>query len=288
MEKTHLPTKQFIAAEKGVLDRENQIVSGVIGSSGVIDRHGESLNPMGWKLENYLKNPIVLFGHDMKSLPIGKALKVWIEDAKLMFTLKFANTEMGKTVFQLFEEEILNAVSVGFIPLKWDETGEFTFAEMELLELSVVPVPANPEALARMKTLLSNIDQAEEIVESCNKAIEIEPEIPAPATEVKTVTIPLDELLPVIKQAVSEVINIKNDVPIEPTDEPSDAPQDDEIPPSDDDSVQPEAEHEEDTKEAVGTLSVLTAMRDQLRKSDKELGLALGKLNKLVAAKENV
>jgi HK97 family phage prohead protease len=288
MEKTQLPTKQFIAAEKGVLDRENQIVSGVIGSSGVIDRHGESLNPMGWKLENYLKNPIVLFGHDMKSLPIGKALKVWIEDAKLMFTLKFANTEMGKTVFQLFEEEILNAVSVGFIPLKWDETGEFTFAEMELLELSVVPVPANPEALARMKTLLSNIDQAEEIVESCNKAVEIEPEIPAPPAEIKTINIPLDELLPVIKQAVSEVINIKNDVPIEPTEAPSAAPQDDETPPSDDDSVQPEEDHEEDTKEAVGTLSVLTAMRDQLRKSDKELGLALGKLNRLVAAKEHV
>ncbi len=271
--KEKLNTKQFITAEfKGVVDKENKILGGVVGSSGAIDRHGESLNPNGWSLNNYLRNPVILFGHDYKSLPIGKALKVWIEDGKLMFTIKFADTPMGNEVFKLFEEDMLNAFSVGFIPLKWDETGEHTFAEMELLELSVVTVPANPEALAKVKSV-------EEMI--AKEASEIQPEI-------KTVNIPLEELLPVIKQAVSEVIDSKNDVPIEPTEEPSDEPQDDETPPSDDDSVQPEEGHEEDTKEAVGTLEVLTAMRDQLRKSDKELGLALGKLNKLVAAKEHV
>lgn len=152
MDKTkQLPTeKQYFdtALEKSlIVDEDKKIVDGVIGSTGQIDRQGESINPKGWSLENFKKNPIILFGHDYYSLPIGKALKVWVEDGKLMFTIKFSSKPFAQDVFDLIKEGMLNAVSVGFIPLKWDEKGDYTFAEQELLELSVVPVPANPEAL---------------------------------------------------------------------------------------------------------------------------------------------
>lgn len=146
-----LPTeKQYFdtALEKSIIiDEEKRIVDGVIGSTGLIDRQGESINPEGWSLDNFKKNPIILFGHDYYSLPIGKALKVWVEEGKLMFTIKFSSKPFAQDVFDLIKEGMLNAVSVGFIPLKWDEKGDYTFAEQELLELSVVPVPANPEAL---------------------------------------------------------------------------------------------------------------------------------------------
>lgn len=274
--KEKLNTKQFITAEfKGVVDKENKILAGVVGSSGAIDRHGESLNPMGWKLENYTKNPVILFGHDYKSLPIGKAVKVWIEDGKLMFTIKFADTPMGNEVFQLFEDEMLNAFSVGFIPLKWDETGEFTFAEMELLELSVVTVPANPEALAKVKSV-------EEMIAKEVETVEEKPEEPE-----ATVTLKMSELREVIKLAINETIAAtkeENPAPIEPASAPEQ--QGDNPPegnPEGEEPVEEPAPAEEEKGLEDNTLSILKGMRDGLRKSDKELGLALQKLNTLVA-----
>lgn len=281
--KEKLNTKQFITAEfKGVVDKENKILAGVVGSSGAIDRHGESLNPMGWKLENYTKNPVILFGHDYKSLPIGKAVKVWIEDGKLMFTIKFADTPMGNEVFRLFEEEMLNAFSVGFIPLKWDETGDFTFAEMELLELSVVTVPANPEALAKVKSVEEMI--AKEVETTGEKAEEPE-EQPE-----ETVTLKMSELREVIKVAISETIaTVKEETPapIEPAEQPAEQ-QGDEMPEGNPEGETPgeEAEQPEEEKGLTDeTLSLLKGMREGLRKSDKELGLALQKLNSLVEQK---
>ncbi len=275
--------KYFVPDEfKGIVDKENKILSGVVGSSGVVDRHGESLNPSGWSLNNYTKNPLLLFGHDYRSLPIGKALKVWIEDGKLMFTLKFADTPMGNEVFKLFEEEMLNAFSVGFIPLKWDESGEFTYAEMELLELSVVTVPANPEALAKVKSV------EEMMAKEAEKIKEEEAPEPQAKTEDETdVTLKLGELKELIVLAVREAVKeVKEDpAPIEPDnteqqgDEPSEGNPEDEKP--DEPVEQP------DEEKGLGdeTLSLLKGMRDGLRKSDKELGLALQKLNSLVETK---
>lgn len=157
-----MKTKQLLVQILAkAVDAESMIVRGVVGSTGAIDRHGESINPMGWKLDNYKNNPVVLWGHDYRSLPIGKAIKVWIEDGKLMFDIQLSKTyEMGKKVFDLIMEEIVKTVSVGFVPLKLDETGEYTWAEQELLELSFVTVPANPEALTpAQKSLLSNVEQ---------------------------------------------------------------------------------------------------------------------------------
>src|SRR6185437_2590328 len=63
------------------------------------------------------------------------------------------------TIFNLYQGKFLRAVSVGFMPLEMPKritdtegnaTGGYEFTNQELLELSAVPVPANPEAVARM------------------------------------------------------------------------------------------------------------------------------------------
>lgn len=143
----------FIEGIKGVINQDSQQIIGVVGSTGTVDRQGESINPMGWQLGNYLKNPVLLYGHNYSSLPIGKATRVYVEDSQLKFDLEFADTDMGKEVFGLFNGGYLNAFSVGFIPKKWGVSGvdEFDIMEQELLELSAVPVPANPEALSYLK-----------------------------------------------------------------------------------------------------------------------------------------
>ena len=156
--------KLFInSAVKSIVDETARIISGVIGSTGIVDRMGDSVNPEGWKLENYTKNPVIMYAHDYRSLPIGKALNVYVKDGALVFDIQFADTDFAKQVFALISQKILSAVSVGFIPTKFGVAGqdEYTIMEQELLELSVVPVPANPEALAQVKSLAPDVFEFE-------------------------------------------------------------------------------------------------------------------------------
>lgn len=146
-----MKTKLFSPAIcKGVIDKEKQIVH-VITSTGVIDRHGDSVNPSGWKLQNFNDNPVVLVAHDYWTLPVGKVIKSWVEDNALHQHIQLAKTEEGKKVFYLVEGGFLNTVSAGFIVTKWGVSGEdeYTIMEQELLEVSFVAVPANPEALVQ-------------------------------------------------------------------------------------------------------------------------------------------
>lgn len=120
-----------------------------VASTATVDRHGEVVSPEGWSLENFKKNPVLLWSHDHTIPAIGVATKVWIEGfgdaAKLMFSGKWQTvTEQGKAAAQLVAEGILNSFSVGFIP---SEMVGNTYTEQELLEISLVNVPANPDAM---------------------------------------------------------------------------------------------------------------------------------------------
>ena len=119
------------------------------------DRDGEVIKADGWDLVNYKKNPIVLWAHDYSAPPIGKATSVKVSKGQLIFTVKFADAEtypFADTIYKLCKGGFLNATSVGFIPKEW-ETGKKendpsrTYLKQELLELSIVPVPSNPDAL---------------------------------------------------------------------------------------------------------------------------------------------
>lgn len=125
-------------------------------STDSIDRQGDSIDQAGWQLANFRKNPAVCWAHDYQSLPVGKAKNVRIEDGKLKARCEF--TAEGKIrfndlVFDLCRDGFLNACSVGFIPLEWNWAESearrmgMDFHRQDLLEFSIVPVPANPEAL---------------------------------------------------------------------------------------------------------------------------------------------
>lgn len=119
-------------------------------STASVDRDNDTIAVAGWKLENYRKNPVVLWAHDYHSLPLGKAIDVTIEGDKLVATAEFADHEMANTVLRLIDGGFLKATSVGFRPSKYvlnEERRGVDFTEQDLLEFSIVPVPANPEAL---------------------------------------------------------------------------------------------------------------------------------------------
>jgi HK97 family phage major capsid protein/HK97 family phage prohead protease len=130
-------------------------------SDATVDRYGDVVEPTGWDLRSFRKNPIALFGHSA-SFPIGKWQDVRVEDGKLKGRLEFAKAGTSYRIDELrrlVEQGILKAVSVGFRPLKAepidpaDPRGGQRYKRQELLETSLVSVPANPAALAVARSL---------------------------------------------------------------------------------------------------------------------------------------
>lgn len=133
-----------------------------VASTEATDRYGDVIRVAGWKYDNYLKNPIFLWGHRSGDPPIGRTIDLRIESnpPALVQKVQFADKEtypFADTIFQLYKKGFMRAVSVGFMPLEepkciQDEDGRMTgyeFLSQDLLELSAVPIPANQEALAR-------------------------------------------------------------------------------------------------------------------------------------------
>lgn len=122
------------------------------------DRYGDIIEAKGWQLSNFKKNPIALFGHD-NDFPIGTWEKVRVVGqelrARLVPALKGTSQRIDEIV-SLIEQRILRAASVGFKPLAsepLDNGKGYRYTRQELLETSIVSVPANPAALAVAKSM---------------------------------------------------------------------------------------------------------------------------------------
>jgi len=159
-EKMQSISKLYDCELKDFSERERAFTA--IASTETVDRDGDILLANGWKLKNYRKNPVVLWGHDANNLPIAKAKDIKAENGKLAFRPQFATAEMNplaEQIFQMFKSGFLRAFSVRFDPIEWEDieqsegkqTNPFRqpriYKSLELLEISAVNIPANPEAL---------------------------------------------------------------------------------------------------------------------------------------------
>jgi HK97 family phage prohead protease len=141
-----------------------------IASDESVDRYGDIIRASGWQLENFRRNPVLLYGHQSSALPIGTVEPIAVEGTELVAHAKLAKPGTSAfidTVWELIQQDVLRASSVGFLPLAapnpiYDTdkhlTG-FEFIAQELLELSVVSVPANPNALALAKQRSLSADE---------------------------------------------------------------------------------------------------------------------------------
>lgn len=148
----------------------------VIVSSSALDRHGETIQVQGINTKEYMQNPTVLWAHNYEDLAIGKVTKLWKSSGKLMARIKFATeiVPFAKTVYDLVREGYLNAVSIGGLVREYAETkGQVDYsniAKMDMVELSVVPVGANPEALVTSKALEAGIELGDDYTDFVAKA----------------------------------------------------------------------------------------------------------------------
>jgi hypothetical protein len=177
-----------------------------VSSDDSLDRFGEIIDASGWRLENYRRNPVFQNAHQYGDVifTLGRALITEIRQVEDSFSssssssglalfqrIQFATdiNPMARIAYGLYQGKFLNAVSVGFVPIRWvDGNGkEYSsksfsssssssnsasgsessslnlergasnstaapyrrkYLEQELLEVSAVAIPANPNALA--------------------------------------------------------------------------------------------------------------------------------------------
>lgn len=128
-----------------------------VASSGALDRYQEIIEPSGWRLDNYRRNPVFQNAHQYGDVifTLGKAVVTEVRGGALYQRVAFAveANPVARIAYNLYRGGFLNAVSVGFVPVRWENgSAESDFRrkylEQELLEVSAVAVPANPEALA--------------------------------------------------------------------------------------------------------------------------------------------
>lgn len=135
-------------------------------SSESVDRYKDIVSQAGLDITRFLENPQALLFHNSRSWPIGN----WSDITKILNgrpkrtegTLNFMPADMDpdcdRAVVHVAAGTI-RTVSIGFIP-NWDEiefildededwTGGFRYNESELIECSLVPIPAQPDAMAK-------------------------------------------------------------------------------------------------------------------------------------------
>lgn len=137
-------------------------------STASVDRDGDVMLPSGLDSREFMQNPVVLFGHDSGGLPVGQCvgMKTAPNDviAKTLIAKRSefhpdSSEWVPHTIFSLFKQGVLRAFSVGFTITdareatqkdadRFGEKVKRVITRWKLLEYSVVPIPANQDALA--------------------------------------------------------------------------------------------------------------------------------------------
>lgn len=144
----------------------------IVASSEAVARDGGVIPMEAWKdggLAAFRQNPVVLFAHKHRRLPVAKAVQTEVREGvgTLVEWWRFhGETDLSRQLKELYSRGFMKAASVGFRVLDsvtptsqkgkkiLDEVGvdagnvDWVATNAELLETSAVAVPADPEALA--------------------------------------------------------------------------------------------------------------------------------------------
>lgn len=132
------------------------------GTSSCLDRQGEHIHPSAVEraMDAFMKNPVMGYAHDTR-MPIGKWTG-WrrVKDSIVLEgELLEPGDDLADAVWRRIEQGVIRGMSVGFNPVgSWSDSGEedkegnFWWGgtkgdrDIEILEWSIVPIPANSDA----------------------------------------------------------------------------------------------------------------------------------------------
>jgi HK97 family phage prohead protease len=135
-------------------------------STKSIDAHKHAIPPATWKkdraLARYVKNPVVLYQHNPEFV-VGTADEAKPDTEGLYVELSIAGRARittGEELGDLLEDGRLRTLSVGIRVIDYEVTeveGEYfaTLTDIELLEISIVSIPANEDAIFEVVKELS-------------------------------------------------------------------------------------------------------------------------------------
>jgi HK97 family phage prohead protease len=167
---------KYLHIDKSEFDEKDFVVTAT-ASKEVIDRDGDVIKVSGIDTKNWKKNPVIMLFHNYHDFPIGLGIgkKAWVDGNELKVKFKFLieDNEKAFQAARLWKAGALKGLSVGFKPdyssIEYPEKKEGKkvasriFNNVELLEVSVVPVPSNQEALmASIGKSVENGDVSEE------------------------------------------------------------------------------------------------------------------------------
>jgi HK97 family phage prohead protease len=122
-------------------------------TTAMMDREGDVVVPTGGDFSAYKRNPVVLFAHDYSSLPVGRCIDLHADERGIRASWQWLKgDDRAAAVRNAWEQGVLNAASIGFKPIEARPIpGSGTqFDRWEMLEFSLVPVPANPGATRQL------------------------------------------------------------------------------------------------------------------------------------------
>lgn len=146
-------------------DPEAKLYIAGVANENSTDRMDEVLDPTGIKIENFVRNSVLLLQHSHND-PIGQVPLIKIESSGVHFEAWIGDPKNGPLTPEqnkarsLVWQGILKACSVGFIPLKirmpaFNDMGDMVdpavIEQWELLEHSIVSVPCNAGSLFEAK-----------------------------------------------------------------------------------------------------------------------------------------
>lgn len=136
-----------------------------VASTAAVDSY-QDIVEQTWKLDRFRKNPVFLLQHNSWSVPIGRVETIGVEKVggldALVASVRFdMDDPEAAAIAGKYARGFMHAVSVGFragkvtarsmVPqddARYGKAG-YILGDNELLELSAVTIPANPEAVAQ-------------------------------------------------------------------------------------------------------------------------------------------
>jgi HK97 family phage prohead protease len=192
----------------------------IVASTPTVDRDADRVMPLGMRLENYKANPVIMYGHQYGepwSL-IGRAADIQVDadGIRILPELREPVNDADPMciIRALWDQGLLKAASIGFNPLRYADNpfGGKDISESELLEISLVPIPANQTAL---RLAVKGIGADEDTQDPRRKPPVCDEE---PAAEKDA-----GEAAAAVAEAITDAAG---DVPVNPDEEPEDVEDD--------------------------------------------------------------
>ena len=177
-------TRAYVEPEEARAAEAGDAIKFVATTEGV-KRDGLDLRLDGLDTTNFERNPVFLWVHSYTMPPIGKVTKIRKLKKRIEMYVEFdQNDEFALDIERKYREGFLTAVSIGWIITEYeraaeDEEARFIVTRSDLLDLSAVPVPGDPDAL--MPRELAAVRAMHEISQSESGSLLAQDHPPAPA-----------------------------------------------------------------------------------------------------------